>query len=132
MKQHSYGVIIFQDNPRRYLVLLRKRSSDLPKGRAEKGETAEQAAAREAYEETGLRVQLLPGYRHDINFAFLDGKIKKTITFFLAKVENPRVKISDEHKGFKWCTPPEAMELLRYKEQQGLIEKAEEYLKSYS
>jgi bis(5'-nucleosidyl)-tetraphosphatase len=130
MKQHSYGVIIFQDNPRRYLVLLRKRSSDLPKGRSEKGETAEQAAIREAKEETGLDVALLPGYRHDIHFAFLNRQIKKTITFFLARVENPNVKISKEHKGFRWCVPHEAMELLRYKDQQGLIEKAEEYLKS--
>jgi bis(5'-nucleosidyl)-tetraphosphatase len=130
MKQHSYGVIIFQDNPRRYLILLKKRSSDLPKGRAEKDETPEQAAIREAREETGLQVQLLPGYRHDIHYAFLNSKIQKTITFFLAKVENPKVKISDEHKGFKWCTPAEAMQFLKYKEQQGLIEKAEEYLKS--
>jgi 8-oxo-dGTP pyrophosphatase MutT (NUDIX family) len=84
MQQHSYGVIIFQDNPRRYLVLLKKRSTDLPKGRPEKGEAPEQAAMREAREETGLDVQLLPGYREDIHYSFLDGKIGKTITFFLS------------------------------------------------
>lgn len=128
MQQHSYGVIIFQDNPRRYLILLKKRSTDLPKGRAEKDETPEQAALREAREETGLNVQLLPGYQEDINYAFLGGNVKKTITFFLARVVNPKVKISSEHKGFQWCTPLEAMTLLRYKEQQGLIAKAESYL----
>ena len=131
-KEHSYGIILFKDNPRRYLLLLKKSGTDFPKGHPEEGETPEETARRETKEETGLDdIELVTNYREDISFILSKGrkKVFKTVTYFLAKVRSGQVKISSEHRNYKWCDPTEAIKLAFFKEQQELIRKAERILK---
>lgn len=60
----------------------------LPKGLVEKGETPEEAAAREATEETGLEVQVA-GKLRTIDYWFVDSsrgeRIHKFVHFFLMR-----------------------------------------------
>lgn len=65
---------IVKDKRGRYLVLYRMkepRGLALPAGHIERGETAEQALARELYEETGIRVKTAA--------CLLDGKVIKNV-----------------------------------------------------
>lgn len=75
------------------------RTYGLPSGHVEEGETLEQAARREAEEESGLAydgpLELL---RDDGHFA----------TFIARGVEKFEVKLCDESSGSEWCLPSEA------------------------
>ncbi|KAF9648521.1 hypothetical protein BDM02DRAFT_3187073 [Thelephora ganbajun] len=57
------GVVIIQPSTSKIVLVTDERERwFLPKGRKDKGETLEQTASREAYEETGYRIQFLPLY----------------------------------------------------------------------
>jgi 8-oxo-dGTP pyrophosphatase MutT (NUDIX family) len=61
-KWSSAGGLVLDDRDRVAIVLQRKRGRlrwTLPKGRIDAGETAEQAALREVFEETGLQARIL-------------------------------------------------------------------------
>lgn len=62
-KEKSCGCIVIDDDK----VLLVKQNDGhtaFPKGHIEKGETEEECAIRETFEETGLKVKILNGYRY--------------------------------------------------------------------
>jgi len=131
LRDRSVGVVVFQDNPRRYLVLTKKNGTDFPKGHPEEGETDEQAALRETQEEAGLSdIDILPGYKEDIAYVLSkEGKkMLKTVSFFLGRTNTTAVVVSREHKGFKWLPPQEAMRAVVFNEQRNLIKKAEAFL----
>ena len=65
-RENSCGAVVFtrESGGIRY-VLVEQRSGQysFPKGHVEPGETEEQTALREIWEETGLRPVILPGFR---------------------------------------------------------------------
>lgn len=64
----SAGAAVFRmqaDTPE-VLVIRHGSKWTFPKGHIEPGETPEQAAVREVYEETGAHIRLLPGFRYDM------------------------------------------------------------------
>lgn len=81
--QRSAGAVLF--TRRGECVLVRSRSGEwgLPKGHLEAGETEEQAAMREVFEETGARARLLSGFHEEIAYSLPDGE-RKVVTFFAA------------------------------------------------
>lgn len=130
-RDRSVGIIVFQDNPRLYLVLTKKNGTDFPKGHPEEGETDEQAALRETKEETGIAdIELIAGYNEDIAYMLSKQgkKMLKTVSFFLGRTHIAKVVVSHEHKGFKWLAPQEAMRAVVFNEQRNLIKKAEALL----
>ena len=65
-REKSCGAVVFtreQGEIRYVLVEQRSGQFSFPKGHMEAGETEEQTALREIWEETGLRPVILPGYR---------------------------------------------------------------------
>ena len=84
-------------------VLLMKRAKGdsegmwaFPGGKLEDGETAEQAAIREAIEETGIE----PGNLQWIGYSD-NGEVE--FTTFLARIEKVDPKLNDEHTDFIWA-----------------------------
>jgi DNA polymerase len=133
--EYSAGVVAYAERGgKRYFLFLVKEDGrlDLPKGKIEKGERAEDAAIREAKEESGLDVALAPSFRHDIGYWYARGgeKVKKRVTMFLAKVSgSARVRSSWEHTGgYKWLEYGPAMEELSFKEWKRIIAKANAYI----
>jgi len=150
--EKSAGAIIFYiENPPagggeiKYLLLEHKPHSwDFAKGLIEKGEKLEDAALRECKEETGLEeLQLMPGFKETIKFFFkvkykyqverglkMGQTVLKFVTYFLARSKTKDVKVSFEHQGYEWISFEEIMKRLkRRKESQGLLKKANEYIK---
>ena len=71
-REKSCGAVVFtrrDDGEIRY-VLVQQHSGRycFPKGHVEAGETEHQTALREIWEETGLRPQILPGFRESESY----------------------------------------------------------------
>ena len=64
----SAGAAVFrtEDGMPEVLVIRHGSKWTFPKGHIESGESPEDAAVREVYEETGAHIRLLPGFRHDM------------------------------------------------------------------
>ncbi len=106
---------------------------DFPKGHLEGNETPIEAMLREVEEETGLKVELIPGFYEAYEYqfrAYYDNyKMKhKTVHMYLAKAPNREVKLSHEHIGYKWLTYEEALKQLTYENGRRILKEAHEFL----
>ena len=97
----------------------------LPKGHVEMGESAEQAAAREVSEETGISGSVL-GPLGTIDFWFVaDGsRIHKTVHHFLLIATGGELSDADvEVHEVAWVPLPEIPQRLFYPDERALVEK---------
>ncbi len=106
----------------------------LPKGTVEKGESFEEAAIREVQEETGLIVRM--GEKVGIIeywFNSKQNKFHKYVHHWL--MEPVRGKFSDRDYEFDdvvWKSAKEAYEMLTFKNEREILEKAEVLIKEQS
>ncbi len=132
--ERSAGIIVFRVENGKPMYLLLKHPSywGFPKGHLEDGETEEDTARRELAEETGLTgVEIVPDFREVIEYWFKRGgdSIHKKVIFFLAKTDNPELKLSSEHEEAGWFDFHEAERRARYRSQRALLKKAHEKVK---
>lgn len=85
IKEKSCGCIVI-DNGKVLLVKQNDGHIAFPKGHIEKGETEEQCALRETFEETGLKVKIIKGYRYTQTY-FVKQDVLKEVVYFLAEKE---------------------------------------------
>ena len=135
MEERSAGFVVFNPGSRgrRYLLLCHRHGGHwaFPKGRLEAGETLEQAARREAREETGIHeLKVVHGFRGSSRYRFTrDGTpINKRVDYLLAEATSEVVRLSEEHTGSAWLGVPEALERLSYEEARAVLRKAEAHL----
>ena len=135
-KETSSGAVIFRLTPEgdiQYLLLKNRKNLywDFPKGKVEHDEDAEKTALREILEETKLTVALIPGFIETIHYAFTrkgEEPTDKRVYFFLAKAENPKVILSDEHSEFAWVSFRDAYELISYPNSRVVLERANQVI----
>lgn len=102
-KKLEFGVkaLIIRDG--KFLVMHNNGVKDdlweLPGGRMEFGETAEEALERELMEETGLKVKPL---RLLDTWDLIRGNHHITGIIYLCSLEEGEVTLSDEHDAYKW------------------------------
>lgn len=55
---------------------------------------------------------------------------RKTVIYWLAELRTPltQIKLSEEHKDFKWLPLKQAQTLAKYKEMVQLLQECEDYL----
>lgn len=135
MKQeYSAGIVLYkeQNGERQYLLLQYAAGHwDFPKGHVEKGETKEEAALRELFEETGLTTTIDPSFVEQFSYIFTAPDTivrRKTVYFFIGKATETDVKLSHEHKGYAWLSYPEAQKQLTYENAQQLLATIDAYL----
>ena len=84
----SCGAVVFRKNgnTKEYLCLLQKRSGrySVPKGHMEAFETEQQTAKREIFEEIGVKVDFIEGFRAEVHYDMPNNK-QKTVVLFLAE-----------------------------------------------
>jgi 8-oxo-dGTP pyrophosphatase MutT (NUDIX family) len=124
----SAGTIVYyEDKSIKYLILQHEEGHwDLPKGHVEKNETLEDTAKRETKEETGLDVEIKPGFKESFSYFYRNhgAVVNKTVYFFIAKSLSKKVKLSFEHKDYKWLSFENALENLTYDNAKQVLKKA--------
>ena len=118
------AAIIFEDAARQKILLTRRQDNGLwclPGGRMEPGESAAECAAREVFEETGLRVRptrLVGIYTSpDWVIAYADGKLHQVIAMsFEAEIIDGTLGLSNEttEVGFFSIEQVRSMELVAH------------------
>ncbi|HMB55324.1 MAG TPA: NUDIX hydrolase [Thermoanaerobaculia bacterium] len=127
--QTSAGGVVLRDG-RMLLISLKGGSRwQLPKGRIEAGESAEQAAVREVEEETGVAgTPLLPLERIEYWFVENGQRIHKTVDYFLFSYHSGTTADYDprEVDGAGWFPVEEALERLSFDNERRVARRAAE------
>ena len=134
--EYSCGAVVFTriGGVPHYLLVRAKDQREgchgFPKGHMEPGETEEQTALREILEETGLRVQLLEGFRAVTEYPLpCPPDTRKRVVFFLAEYENQPVRIQEsELAGFALAPFDEALALTEYADSRQILTDAHAFL----
>ena len=137
MKQvYAAGIILYRITDVGIMYLLIRYSHaghwDFAKGKIEEGETDQQAALRELYEETGIvDVTIDETFDKHIEYEFMmfDGSIAhKHVHFFLGKTHQEHVRLSDEHNSFIWLAYEAAYTRLTHESAKKLLEQAQAHI----
>jgi 8-oxo-dGTP diphosphatase len=120
--QAAGGLVVRRDG--RIAVIHRPRYDDwsLPKGKLDPGESFEDGALREVYEETGVRGRIVDELAPT---RYVDRKGRdKVVRWYRMDVDSDPVEFAanDEVDELRWLTPGEARELLSYDHDRALVE----------
>lgn len=131
--EYSCGAVVFTrvDGEPRYLMIREKAGHwGCPKGHMEAGETEEETALREIFEETGVRVTLLEGFRAVTEYVLRDLiDTSKRVTFFLAEFRQQELRLQEtEVASFALVPYDEAMALLVHEDAKQILTDAHAFL----
>lgn len=134
--EYCCGAVVFTpvDGVPHYLLVRAKNQPEgchgFPKGHMEPGETEEQTALREIFEETGIRVRLVEGFRVVTEYDLpTPPDTRKRVTFFLAEYENQQPSFQkSELAGFSLAPFEEALALTEYADSKQILTDAHRFL----
>ena len=129
--EKSCGALCFAPGPGPSRVLMVKHLAGghwaFPKGHVEAGETETQTAVREVWEETGIAITLLPGFRETNRYSPRRG-VSKQVVYFLAHANGDTTHPQpDEILEARFVPLAEALALLTYAADRHLLQKAERF-----
>ena len=129
--EKSCGAVMYTETDGiRKFILITNISGHIgfPKGHIEIGEDEEQTALREVYEETGVKTQLIKGFRESYNY-LINGFIKKKAVYYLAHFNAEDVKMNImEISEYRLVTYEEAISILNFKHDRDILTKANEFI----
>lgn len=131
--EKSCGAIVYRtrdDGVIEYLVLYQHRSGtwSLPKGHIAAGETEEETALREVWEETGLKVSLQNGFRREMSYT-VSAKALKHVVFFLAQAQGELTLGENEISDYIWAEKSAAIRRLGGRNMGKVVEAAEAFIR---
>lgn len=131
MEVSAGGVVVKREDS--ILVLLARRGRDwqLPKGLVEEGERIEETAVREVREETGIDARIIKPLGKINYWYYREGvRVYKTVHFFLMEAMGGSTEEHDsEMDEVRWFGIDEALNVIGYRNEKDLIEKAKRELR---
>lgn len=139
MKDASFGIVpILREGQTSLFLLIQHQGGHwgFPKGHAELGESALEAACREFEEETGIVDYQLLGEKLFVeNYVFTKDKqsVNKTVTYFLALVKSKAVKFQEaEIQAYEWADFEQAIALITFEGSKQVLRQVNQYLSETS
>lgn len=131
-KEKSCGNIVFKKENGVLKVLLIHHNLGhygMPKGHVELGETEEETALREVFEETGISSYIIDGFREMITYSPKENVIKDVI-YFVGETNDFETtpQISEVSEAF-FTETSKAVELVTHEEEKKILERAIEFYK---
>lgn len=131
--EKSCGAVVFTrvNGQIQYLLIKNLRGIyGFPKGHMEAGETEEETALREIFEEVGVQVQLIPGFRCEDEHLIPQKKnTLKRIVYFLGEYQNQAfVYQKEELTGALLADYETAMGLFQYENSKRILAQANAFL----
>ncbi len=131
--EKSCGSVIIHNGPVPKVLIVKNKNSrswGFPKGHIERDESERQTAIREVMEETGLKIDIIDGFR-EVSDYYSFGNAKKRVVFFLSMVDTTDIVLQKEElSAYKWLTVNEAIKLLEFKNNITILKRAIHFLKS--
>lgn len=132
--ESSCGAVVFnEEKEERLFLLIRNRRSahwGFPKGHIEPGETKEETAIREVLEETGLNIEIVPGFIKSSEYV-IQGKIEKSVSIYLGKTSEFDYKLQEEEiEECGWYTYAEALRVLNYENDKYILNEAAKFFEN--
>lgn len=135
MKKYiSTGVIVYRilNGQLEYLLLHYLAGHwDFPKGKMEPGETYQETALRELYEEAGISAHIQPDFQESFTYTFHDydgAMATKTVHWFLGEAISDEIILSSEHTNSVWLPYQETYDKLTHTNAKLLLKKATVFL----
>ncbi len=130
--EKSCGAVIYRHicGSIRYLLIKNRRSSNwsFPKGHIEDGETLEETAKREVLEETGIRLNIHPGFISKSQYT-IQNKIQKTVHIFVGTTKDEQTKIQPEEiEDYIWLPFEGAYNCLKFDNDKAILKDANQFL----
>lgn len=126
--EKTCGSVLFKrENGVKKYLLIKNESGHIgfPKGHIEYGESEEQTAEREVFEETGIKISIKPETRQEYTYTTMKKAIKKCV-YFCNEFKSDKIVIQQEEISQYWLvTFDSAMELLNYPQDRAILEKAD-------
>ena len=138
--EKSVGAIVVSERGK-YLLLDRSAIKGVPvkgsfwefsKGHVEGEETEMTTLTREIWEECGIAEYTpIEGFREEYSYASSSGNLRLFV-FYLIKIPDDRIVLSEEHKDYKWVTLEEAKGMLPNESWWDILSKADEFIRLHS
>ncbi len=130
--EKSCGAVVYRNigGMTRYLLIKNRRSSNwsFPKGHVEDGETLKQTARREVWEETGIHLEIFPGFMSKSQYT-IQNKIQKTVHIFTGTTKDEQTKIQKEEiEDYIWLPYESAHKYLKFENDKQILTEANEFL----
>ena len=116
------------------ILLIRHRKGghwSFPKGHVEEGESERQTALREVCEETGLKIKLISGFRHSVEYAPKPGVQKQVVYFLGYEIGGKLHPQEEEISELRWFSLPEALRRITYDNDIHLMRRAKRRISIY-
>ncbi|MDD6808405.1 MAG: NUDIX domain-containing protein [Oscillospiraceae bacterium] len=130
--ERSCGAIVFRkiNEEYRFLVIKNKRSAhwSFPKGHVEMGESDEETAMREVLEETGIHIEIIPGFKTTSEY-MIQGKVEKTVHIYVASTNDTNTVIQEsEIEDYSWLTFENSQKRLKFENDKKILTDARAFL----
>ncbi|MCL2507717.1 MAG: NUDIX domain-containing protein [Oscillospiraceae bacterium] len=130
--ERSCGAVVYRiiNGQVRYLLIKNKRSAHwgFPKGHMERDETPEQTAAREVFEETGIRIEIIPEFSLKSEYT-IQGKVEKSVIIFMARTDDVQTVIQrEEIDDYVWLNYDRAIDTLKFENDRMILRKGNQFL----
>ncbi|MDY3928166.1 MAG: NUDIX domain-containing protein [Clostridia bacterium] len=133
--EKSCGAVIYrrENDELKYLLIFNKKGNaeghwGFPKGHVENGESEEQTAQREIFEEVGITAKIDTKFRYVTRYS-PKPDVDKDAVYFVAEVKDENVLLQEsEVADMRWCCYEEGKNLLTYDSK--ILAEADKYIKN--